>query len=227
MRFRGPKVEAPQEIDEFSALYNPKLLNTPVESPPTLIWPSIRHEGLISELDSQAIPQVDLISRRRRHNKEVGNDNQLLGCVVFWEVVRRSRLVFIFDRHMSSRLMRRLREELAPATARNLETLLLIGGTQENDKCRSLLDDIKNAYAKVKRAPKISYLDGMRSNEAPFPHDRFAVTDGEFWHFGGTAGGIEECLTAVSRGWKAKDVGVEAFMNEAWAMLSHKQQVIP
>jgi hypothetical protein len=223
--FRGPKVEAPQEINVFSALYNPNLLNSHVEGPPKLIWPSVRHEAPITELDSHAIPQVDLISRRRAHNKTVRDDDQLLGCVVFWEVVRRSRLVFIFDRHMSSRLMRRLRKELTPATARSLETLLLISGTQENARCRSLLDDIKNAYANVQRAPKISYLDGMRSNEAPFPHDRFAVTDGEFWHFGGTAGGIEECLTAVSRGWKAKDVGVQAFMDEAWTALSDKQKV--
>lgn len=225
MSFRGPKVEAPQEINEFSALYNPKLLNSPVAGPPKLIWPSLRHEGSIFELDSQTIPQVDLISRRRAHNKKVCDDDQLLGCVVFWEEVRRSRLVFIFDRHMSSGLMRRLRKELTPATSRGLETLLLIGGTQENIRCRSLLTDIQKAYATVQRVPKIFYLDGMKSNEAPFPHDRFAVTDGEFWHFGGTAGGIEECLTAVSRGWKAKDVGVQAFMEAAWAALFDKQKV--
>jgi hypothetical protein len=190
--FRGPKAETPQEINVFSTLYNPKLLNSPVEGSPKLIWPSLRHEDPISELDSQTIPKVDLISRRRTHNKKVGDDDQLLGCVVFWEVVRRSRLVFIFDRHMSPVLMRRLRKELTPAASRGLETLLLIGGTQENARCRSLLTDIEKAYARVQRVPKIFYLDGMKSNEAPFPHDRFAVTDGEFWHFGGTAGGIED-----------------------------------
>lgn len=225
MSFRGPKTEAPHEINVFSALYNPNLLNSPVEGPPKLIWPSLRHEGPISELDSQAIPKVDLISKRRSHNKTMGGDEQLLGCVVFWEVVRRSRLIFIFDRHMSSGLMRRLRKELTPSTARALQVLLLIGGTQENSRCRSLLADIEKAYATVQRAPKIVYLDGMKSNEAPFPHDRFAVTDGEFWHFGGTAGGIEECLTAVSRGWKAKDIGVQAFMDEAWTALYDKQKV--
>lgn len=226
MSFRGPKAEAPKEINVFSTLYNPKLLDLPVEGPPKLIWPSLRHEGLISELDSQTIPKVDRISKRRAHNKNVGDSDQLLGCVVFWDVVRRSRLVFIFDRHMSSGLMRRLRKELTPATSRCLETLLLISGTQENAKCRSLLADIQKAYATVQRVPRILYLDGMKSNEAPFPHDRFAVTDGEFWHFGGTAGGIEECLTAVSRGWRAKDVGAKAFMDEAWTALSDKQKVI-
>jgi hypothetical protein len=225
VNFRGPKVNAPQEINVFSVLYNPKLLNSPVEGPPKLIWPSLPHQDQISELDSHTIPKVALISKRRTHNKKLGGDDQLLGCVVFWEVVRRSRLVFIFDRHMSSGLMRRLRKELTPATSRGLETLLLIGGTQENDKCRSLLTDIEKAYAAVQRVPKIFYVDGMKSNEAPFPHDRFAVTDGEFWHFGGTAGGIEECLTAVSRGWKAKDVGVQAFIDEAWTALADKQKV--
>lgn len=225
MSFRGPKAEPLQEIDVFSALYNPRLLHSSVEGPPQLIWPSLRHDDPISELDSQTIPKVDLISRRRTHNKKVSDDDQLLGCVVFWEVVRRSRLVFIFDRHMSSGLMRRLRKELTPATTRGLETLLLIGGTQDNVKCRLLLADIEKSYARVQRVPKIFYLDGMKSNEAPFPHDRFAVTDGEFWHFGGTAGGIEECLTAASRGWKAKDVGVQAFMDEAWTVLYDKQKV--
>ncbi|EKS9844570.1 hypothetical protein QDD82_005424 [Burkholderia cepacia] len=225
MNFRGPKGAVPQEIGVFSNLYNPKLLGSHVEGPPKLIWPSLRHEGAISELDSQTIPKVDLISKRRSHNRGAGDDAQLLGCVVFWEVVRRSRLVFIFDPHMSVGLMRRLRRELTPTTTRGLETLLLIGGTQDNGKCRTVLAEIENAYAKVQRVPKIFYLDGMKSNEAPFPHDRFAVTDGEFWHFGGTAGGIEQCLTAVSRGWKAKDVGIQAFIDEAWSLLSNKQKV--
>jgi len=222
--FRGPKTEAPLEINVFSTLYNPNLLNSHVEGPPKLIWPSLRHESPISESDSRTIPMVDLISKRRAHNKKVGDDDQLLGCVEFWEEVRRSRLVFIFDRHMSSSLMRRLRKEITPRTAHALQVLLLISGTQETDRCRSLLADIEKAHATVRRVPKIFYLDGMKSNEAPFPHDRFAVTDGEFWHFGGTAGGIEECLTAVSRGWKAKDVGVQAFMDETWAVLSDRQR---
>lgn len=185
-----------------------------------MIWPSPRHEGAISELDSQTIQKVDLISKRRLHNRGAGDDAQLLGCVAFWEVVRRSRLVFVFDPHMSVGLMRRLRRELTPTTTRGLETLLLIVGTQDNGKCRTALAEIENAYAKVQRVPKIFYLDGMKFNEAPFPHDRFAVTDGEFWHFGGTAGG-----RAVSRGWKAKDVGIEAFIDEAWSLLSNKQKV--
>jgi hypothetical protein len=223
--FLGPKIEAPKEIDIFSELYNPKLLSLPVDGSPKLIWPSLQHPGPISELDSHTIPKIELISKRHTHNKSVGKEDQLLGCVVFWEVVRRSRLVFIFDRHMSASLMRRLRKELTPSTARSLETLLLIGGTQDNNSCRTMVGDIEKSYAKMHRLPKIYYRDGMKSNEAPFPHDRFAVTDGEFWHFGGTAGGIEHCLTAVSRGWKAKDVGVQAFIDETWSMLSNNQKV--
>lgn len=68
MSFRGPKAETPQEINVFSALYNPKLLNSPVEGPPKLIWPSLRYEGPISELDSQTIPKVDLISKRQQND---------------------------------------------------------------------------------------------------------------------------------------------------------------
>ena len=224
--FRGPKrSESAQEIELFSALYNPRHLGAPVDGPPKLIWPSVRHRSHMYEFDSLTIPDIDLISARRTHNKTISDHDQLLGCSVFWEIVRRSKLIFIFDPYMSTGLIRRLREELKPEKARGLENLLLVGGTLENDKCKVLVTDIEKAYASVRRTVKIFYLGGMKSNEAPFPHDRFAVTDGEFWHFGGTAGGIEQCLTAVSRGWRAKDIGVEAFMDAVWSALSDNQKV--
>jgi hypothetical protein len=225
VNFRGPQGSAPKEADLFSSFYNPKRLDTAVNSKPKLIWPSLRHDGGIFELDSPRIPKVDLIGKRRSHNTNLSGDAQLLGCVEFWSVVRQSSLIFIFDRYMSADLLRRLRTELTPATARNLETLLLIGGTRDNAESKPMISEIQNAYATVRRSPKIFYVDGMKSNEAPFPHDRFAVTDGEFWHFGGTAGGIEGCLTALSRGWKAKDVGVQGFIDEVWAALPEKNRV--
>ena len=83
--------------------------------------------------------------------------------------------------------------------------------------------EIQKAYADAKKQSRVHFLDGMRSTDAPFPHDRFAVTDGEFWHFGGTAGGLEFCLTAVSRGWKANEVGVRAFIESAWSELSQQR----
>jgi hypothetical protein len=224
--FRGPKKAEPaQEIEVFSALYNPRHLSAHVEGPPKLIWPSVRHRTQMSEFDSPIIPELDLISARHAHNKSASDRDLLLGCGVFWEVAKRSKLIFIFDPQLSASLMRRLREALTPETARSLESLLLIGGTLEADKCKVLLSDIEKAFAKVQRVPKIFYLSGMKSSEAPFPHDRFAVTDGEFWHFGGTTGGIDRCLTAVSRGWKAKDVGVQTFMDAAWSTLSNNQKV--
>ena len=45
-------------------------------------------------------------------------------------------------------------------------------------------------------------------------HDRFAVVDGELWHFGGTVGGVLAAFTAQSRGWSAHDTEATARLQE-------------
>jgi hypothetical protein len=49
-----------------------------------------------------------------------------------------------------------------------------------------------------------------------YVHDRFAIVDGELWHFGSTVGGLHEELSAASRGWDSEKHGALRFFNDAW-----------
>lgn len=51
-------------------------------------------------------------------------------------------------------------------------------------------------------------------------HDRFAIVDDEFWHFGATVGGLYPGLSAASRGWPARKHGAIAFFDSAWKVAS-------
>lgn len=233
MSFRGPShgrasragnvVEA-QDTDPLAALINPNILKKHLPHPPRLIWPSVIDAAQMQEKDDSRIPSIDFIERRRAHNKKQDNNGMLmLGCKEFWEELRRCSLVIIFDVYMTGRLLRRLREELSPQRARNLKSLILIGGMEEVETCRKLSADIVKNFADDRRSLALEYRYGLKRDERPFPHDRFAVTDAEFWHFGGTAGGLEHCLTAVSRGWRAQDVNVIDLVKATWSALPQSQ----
>lgn len=185
--------------------------------PPTLIWATLPHETQFSESDSQRIPGLGLIGARYTENSARKERDVLLASKVFWDVFRRSKLVILFDRHLDKKLLHRLRDELEPGRTRSLQTLILFAGKEDKTYCKQLVKNIQDALARGSNPLKFHYVDGMMSNKSPYPHDRFAVTDGEFWHFGGSVGGVELCLTAVSRGWKAKDVGVEDFVKATLA----------
>jgi hypothetical protein len=203
---------------------NWKLLDRVPSDPPQLLWPSIEHPTQVRERDSKRIPGMDLIEIRFNENSEREERNLLLSCKAFWETFRRSRLVILFDRYSDKKLLRHLREELESKRPMPLENLIVFTGTIEKKINGSEAKRIQDILVKAKRPLKFHYLDGMETKVIPYPHDRFAVTDGEFWHFGGSVGGAERCLTAVSRGWRAKDVGVEEFVKKAWSHVARGQQ---
>lgn len=202
--------------------YNPNLTRSSPPGPPMLIWPSIQHPSNLKEHDSRSIPDLNHILSRHRHNRDAkANDAKvgptLLGCSGFWEAVKSAKLLFVFDPHLSPHLIRNIRFHLNPSS-RRLQILRLIGGTQDREKCIHLATELANIFQGTQTI--IECRMGMESRATPFPHDRFAITDGEFWHFGGTVGGLEPCLTAVSRGWKVSDVGAEIFFNGVWDHLA-------
>lgn len=205
----------------FESFVNPRHLEKHDGNTPKLIWPSLRHADDVVESDSEKIPPLEFITLRRATNKEAATtrDLQLLGCKVFWETFRSSRLVVIFDPHMTTRLLRRVRSELERKRFSGPESILLFGGKEQRSEESAMARDIESAIAKSRSTLKFRYVSDMESRLSPFPHDRFALTDGEFWHFGGTAGGFEECLTAVSRGWRAKNMGVLEFLESAWNVM--------
>jgi hypothetical protein len=198
---------------------NWKLLNQAVNQNPQLMWTSVTLAEPFSELDSRTLPLLKSIETRYQHtnaNKKKTNPDLLLGCKVFWEEFRRSQLVIIFDRYADDHLLRRIYQELEAKGARTMQTLVVLGGTLRIDQ--KVLDDIGEVVKETNGRLKFEHLPGMKSNTPPFPHDRFAITNGEFWHFGGTVGG-EMGLSGISRGWKAADIGVQKFMEDTWTVL--------
>ncbi len=183
---------------------------------PTLLWATVPHVKQLVEADSERLPSLEVIGARHAENRSRRDRGLLLGSKVFWDVFRRSKLVILFDRHSDRKLLHRLRDELEPGRPRSLQTLIVFAGKDEKAHCALLVKNIQDALLKVSPL-KFHYIEGMESSKSPFPHDRFAVTDGEFWHFGGSVGSVEQCLTGFSRGWKAKDLGVEEFIEATLA----------
>jgi hypothetical protein len=178
---------------------------------PALLWATVPHAKQLVEADSTRIPGFEAIGARHAENRARRERGLLLGSKMFWDAFRRSRLVILFDRHSDRKLLHRLRDELEPGRARSLQTLIVLAGKDEKAYCAPLAKNIQEVL--LKSSPlKFHYIEGMESSKSPFPHDRFAVTDGEFWHFGGSVGSVELCLTGFSRGWKAKNLGVEEFI---------------
>lgn len=198
---------------------NWKLLNRAVNQSPQLMWTSVTPAEPFSELDSPTLPLLKSIDTRYRHtnaSKKKTNPDLVLGCKVFWEEFRRSQLVIIFDRFADDHLLRRIYQELEAKGARTMQTLVVLGGTVRIDQ--KVLDDIGEVVKETNGRLKFEHLRGMKSNTPPFPHDRFAITNGEFWHFGGTVAG-QEGLSGISRGWKASDIGVKKFVEDTWTAL--------
>jgi hypothetical protein len=184
---------------------------------PSLLWATLPHEAQLTESDSQRLPGLSVIGARHAENRARYERGVLFGSKAFWDVFRRSKLVIFFDRHSDRKLLHRLREELEPGLARSLQTLVLFTGKEDKTYCAQVAKNIQDVLTKGGSPLKFHYVDGMMSSKSPYPHDRFAVTDGEFWHFGGSVGAVEQCLTGFSRGWKAKDLGVEEFVKATLA----------
>lgn len=74
---------------------------------------------------------------------------------------------------------------------------------------------ISNHAARREKECRIEVRTHLTKN-CNFIHDRFAIIDDELWHFGGTAGGFQASVSAVSRGWRAVDHGAISFFEEIW-----------
>lgn len=143
-----------------------------------------------------------------------------LGCVAFWEKLLGSVQAYFFDMHFDIAAVLSLREKLTRPS--RLVKLYILSG---KDGLRDAVAEIEALQRNLNHNnPDIHYrVSQMDKRRYPFPHDRFAVTDGELWHFGGTVGSLEHCFTAVSRGWNDSDHGFEDFFKTAWRSLSSEE----
>jgi hypothetical protein len=186
---------------------------------PTLIWPSIPDHYQDKEYDRYVVPPQLLTDKRHQH---CYNRNQLgvqsLGCNAFWQKVVTSQILLILDSHFDKAAMRALRDELEKGRG-SFSDLRVICAERD---AHSVFDDVKKRLRRTKRIMPGGTID-MRCwtrGAPPHIHDRFAVTDHELWHFGGTVGGLHQDLTAVSRGWEASSHRFLKFFDEVWAQLA-------
>lgn len=77
-------------------------------------------------------------------------------------------------------------------------------------------DDINRSQPKRQTVCTIAIKTNLTSGDFNYVHDRFAVVDNELWHFGGTVGGYQKKVSAVSRGWCARETGAIDFFKLAW-----------
>ncbi|MNG78220.1 hypothetical protein D3C79_367870 [compost metagenome] len=77
-------------------------------------------------------------------------------------------------------------------------------------------EDINRSRPKRQTNCKIDIKTNLTSEDLNFIHDRFAIVDNELWHFGGTVGGYQKNVSAVSRGWCARETGAIEFFRLAW-----------
>lgn len=81
---------------------------------------------------------------------------------------------------------------------------------------RMQADDINRSQPKRQTVCTIAIKTNLTSGKFSYIHDRFAVIDNELWHFGGTVGGYQKKVSAVSRGWCARETGAIEFFELAW-----------
>lgn len=194
----------------------PPEASTIVLTSPTLIWPSIPDTYDDSEFDRPAAPLYPLVTFRHDLLSDREDGVPGLGCRALWSAIRSSSQILIMDTHFSKRGMISLRETLTQGTSM-IDDLRVI--TAEKD-CVQIFQGMKKALdgdGRLSSAKNIGIAVMVR-NSPPWLHDRFAVTDGELWHFGGTVSG-EHKLTAASRGWRADDHRFVDAFNEAWRIL--------
>jgi len=72
------------------------------------------------------------------------------------------------------------------------------------------------AAAQTPQLASVEWRDFLDSKSYPFPHDRFALVDGELWHFGHTVGGAGKCLFACSGPWDAQATEAIDFYEGLW-----------
>lgn len=163
---------------------------------PELMWASIPEDYNARENDTDTAPAYPLIKKRSEHYA-----SGQLGLEAFWKQICQSRRLWILDTHFCSKNIIFLRDKIEQAPA--LTDFHLI--TAEKGVRSSFVNMEKILKEKHRLTPDTTFgITEIDRHKFPYLHDRFAVTDDELWHFGGTVGCLQAAMTAVSRGWDAK-----------------------
>ncbi|HIF9401338.1 TPA: hypothetical protein ACX6RY_001288 [Photobacterium damselae] len=192
----------------------PIILTAPpvtIQLKPELIWPSICEKGLTSN-DMRKIPTEAQIFNK--HGQWTRNE-KLFESIEFWESATKAEEIRIIDPHLDIHAIKSIRELLYIAT--EIKTLkILISSNALSGDIQSVFEDLCTHLKDNGCKGSLELKQSLDSNKYPYLHDRFAVVDGELWHFGATVGGLHHSLNAFSRGWDDNDHNFKNFFEDVW-----------
>lgn len=133
------------------------------------------------------------------------------GASCFWDVVRYpvAGVVYFVDPHFERQQLARLyalARELEQSPERVVRELIVVTNSagRDADACRMdyMRDNLDETGLWKYVTVRLYIMDGDGAQEM---HDRFVLLNNHIWHFGSSAGGMHDSLTAFSGPWKDKN----------------------
>lgn len=181
---------------------------------PRLIWPSsksVHGKRIASDFLFCPLDRDDIDAR----------DDSNYECCVFWQQVKNSNKLLIFDKHLDVFAIESLGRVISDDSG--LKVVKILCGKYLNDD-----GDFKIAVEALRLKAENEGVSLKLKCELtkfyPYPHDRFAVTDQELWHFGATVGGGYQGQTAVSRGWDDSQAQFSKFFERIFNELGRRRR---
>lgn len=191
---------------------------------PELLWPSVEYSAGppgYCERDCREFPEEKLI--RLRYQLITGNRSQLGLEVLREQMYLATTRILILDLFFPEYGYPFLRDAMTLTTATDIRIVSKMAtGAGKRDVRMKLgtLDSLRNPRHRDHRPPSnVDWKARISDGTFPHLHDRFAIVDGELWHFGATVGGGHPNLNAVSRGWDASARRALEFFEEVWRTL--------
>ena len=186
---------------------------------PRLLWPSIRYWERIENRDLSCFPTRELVNgRRKAHGDGIAVKLLAFEAAVMEALVR----ILVLDPHFDEIGARVLGPALSSSQASDVR--LLTGGgdidREERERLRRELTQYLNLDQPTPRGFEVRWKANLEKRHFPFLHDRFAIVDGELWHFGSTVGGGCAGLTAASGPWSTSTTRAAEFFEECWESCS-------
>lgn len=196
-------------------------LTTEAEFTPQLLIPS---EAIYSRVNGHHFPDYPSILYRAGVDKV-----QIIE--EFAKAIRIAQRVWIIDRHLFSEdgenpiHWPRIQKVVNLFLTSQVQSVRILTGYHADmakikDEFDGLVDFLLNERGSVGPSLKIDVkFDAPSFNHI---HDRFAIIDGELWHFGATVGGFHRPVNAASRGWNAEAHSAVQFFEAAWKIATDR-----
>ena len=180
---------------------------------PRLLWPSIRYREAIENNDLYRFPtREQIIGRHAAHR--AGTTLKLAAFEV--AVMEALVCILVLDPHFDEIGARALRSALSISQASDVRLLTGGGDRDARERLRQELTQYLNLDQPTSRGFEVRWNANLDKHHFPFLHDRFAIVDGELWHFGSTVGGGHAGVTAASGPWSTSTTRAVEFFEECW-----------